>query len=345
MHIDIKFNDERDYKIYLEALQNITLDTKVLIVTNPKVGGLHLPKLLSKLQAKEVYIVTVDDGEPYKNFASVERILNACFNHKLNRSSTLIALGGGVIGDMTGFCAGIYQRGIDFIQIPTTLLSMVDASVGGKTGVNNAYGKNLVGVFHQPRAVHIDTAFLETLPEREFGAGVAEIIKMAVAFDATFFEFLESNDLHHTDNLTEAIKRSVELKAKVVTEDEREKGQRALLNYGHTFAHVIENLTDYSEFLHGEAVAIGISMANKLALECGFIDKDTDQRIDALLQKYALPTTFKITNQGDFYEKFFLDKKSLDSKLKFILPTPLGNAQIFDDISKESILGTLKAYA
>ena len=345
MHIDIAFNDDRNYKIYLQPLQKITLDSKVAIVTNPKVAGLHLEKLLSKLSAKEIYVITVDDGEKYKHFETVERILNACFNHKLNRSSVLIALGGGVIGDMTGFCAGIYQRGIDFIQIPTTLLSMVDASVGGKTGVNNAYGKNLIGVFHQPRAVHIDTAFLETLPKREFGAGVAEIIKMAVAFDSEFFDFLENNSLHDPKNLTEAIKRSVELKAQVVIEDEKEKGERALLNYGHTFAHVVENLTNYSEFLHGEAVAIGMSMANKLALECAFIDKAADRKIDKLLQQYDLPIDYKIKNAETFYDKFFLDKKSLDSKLKFILPAPLGNAKIFDDIQKEQLIKTLKAYS
>jgi 3-dehydroquinate synthase len=189
MHIDIQLKSETDnsYTVNIGQLDNLHIDAKVAIVTNPKVGGLHLEYLLSKLSAKEVYVITVEDGEGFKTLSTVEKILNNLFEHKFNRSSVLIALGGGVIGDMTGFAASIYQRGIGFVQVPTTLLAQVDASVGGKTGVNNAYGKNLIGAFHQPLAVHADPHFLSTLPAREYAAGIAEIIKMAVCFDASFF--------------------------------------------------------------------------------------------------------------------------------------------------------------
>lgn len=345
MEIEIRVGNGKDYKVIIAPLSEIDIDGKVAIVTNPKVAGLHLKKLLSSLSAKEVYIITVDDGEEHKNLSTIEKILNSCFNHKLNRSSTLIALGGGVVGDMTGFAASIYQRGVSFIQIPTTLLSMVDASVGGKTGVNSSFGKNLIGTFHQPKAVYIDTEFLTTLPNREFRAGVAEIIKMAVVFDSDFFDFLESNRLDNDENLQKAIKRSLELKAKVVSADELERGSRALLNYGHTFAHVIENLTNYRRYLHGEAVSIGMSMANKLAIRAVGFSSSEDERVDALLESYELPRRFFIEDLDRFYNRFFLDKKSLDSKLKFILPISIGEAKIFDDIKKEDILNTLELYS
>ena len=226
MNIDIQLKKEIDnsYQVHLGELPTLEYDTKVAIVTNPKVSGLHLNYLLSRLDAKEVYIVTVEDGENYKTLSTIENVLNNLFEQKFNRSSLLIALGGGVIGDMTGFAASIYQRGIDFVQIPTTLLSQVDASVGGKTGVNNAYGKNLIGAFHQPKAVYIDPYFLSTLPSREYSAGIAEIIKMAVCFDYEFFEWLEDADLYDKSVIQEAIAKSVKTKAMVVSKDEKEKG-------------------------------------------------------------------------------------------------------------------------
>jgi len=344
MDIDIRLNNGTEYKVVIAPTPELRFEGKVAIVTNPKVAGLHLQSVLPKIKAKEIYIITVDDGEEYKSLSTVEKILNSCFNHKLNRSSTLIALGGGVIGDMTGFAASIYQRGIDFIQIPTTLLSMVDASVGGKTGVNNSFGKNLIGAFYQPKQVIIDTNYLETLNIREFRAGVAEMIKMAVVFDEEYFSFLEQNELKG-DVLQNGIKRSIELKAKIVIEDELERGNRALLNYGHTFAHVIENMTGYKRYLHGEAVGIGISMANKLALISTGFSKTEDTRVDDLLRKFSLETRFTIENVNEFYEKFFLDKKSLDTKLKFILPTRIGEAKIFDSINKKDILSALELYS
>ncbi|HHD80854.1 MAG TPA: 3-dehydroquinate synthase, partial [Campylobacterales bacterium] len=263
-----------EYNVTIDKLPKLSLDTKVAVITNPTVSGLHLDKLLSQIEATELHIVTIPDGEEYKTLDTVVDILDELFTHKLDRKSLLIAFGGGVIGDMTGFTASMYQRGIEFIQIPTTLLSQVDASVGGKTGVNNRFGKNLIGAFYQPKAVYIDTDFLDTLPKREFSAGMAELIKMSVMFDAEFFKFLETNDLCTKDSLSKAIARSVELKAWVVNQDEKEAGIRAVLNYGHTFGHVIENETEYKTYLHGEAVAIGMVMANVLANILGLITQD-----------------------------------------------------------------------
>jgi len=347
MKVDINFEAKSaaNYSIYIDELENLKVDGKVAIITNPKVAGLHLKSLMEKISADELFIVTIPDGEEYKNQQTIDLILENLFNHKFNRNTTLIAFGGGVIGDMTGFAASIYQRGINFIQIPTTLLSQVDASVGGKTGINNKYGKNLIGAFYQPKAVYIQSQFLDTLPSREFGAGVAEIVKMAVTFDKEFFEWLELADLKKRDDLQLAIKKSVETKASVVAQDEKEKGLRAVLNYGHTFAHVIENLTHYKRYLHGEAVAIGICMANDLAVKLGFLSENDSKRVKELLQRYDLPTTYAIEDVEDFYEHFFLDKKADNQKIKFILAKGLGSHIITDDIDKSLVLDTLKEYA
>jgi 3-dehydroquinate synthase len=216
--------------------------------------------------------------------------------------------------------------------------------VGGKTGVNNAFGKNLIGAFYQPKAVYIDPAFLETLPAREFAAGVAEIIKMAVMFDYDFFAFLEKADLSNIETLKETIRRSVELKAKVVNEDEKEAGVRAVLNYGHTFAHVIENETDYTTYLHGEAVAIGIVMANRLAVALGLLSEEEAARIKSLLEKFNLPIQYEITNVEDFYEHFFLDKKSANNSIKFILPDGIGRYSIQKDIDETVVKNVLSQF-
>jgi 3-dehydroquinate synthase len=322
----------------------MTFDRKVVVVTNPTISALHLDYLTSKIDAKELSVVTIPDGEEYKRMNTIETILEHCFEHKLNRSSLLIAFGGGVIGDMTGFAASIYQRGIDFIQIPTTLLSQVDASVGGKTGINNKYGKNLVGAFYQPIAVNIDPHFLTSLPKREFGAGIAEIVKMAVTFNSDFFKWLEENDLNDEENIKVAIAKSVETKAWVVSQDEKERGLRAALNYGHTFGHVIENETNYDTYLHGEAVGIGMTMANALAVKIGYMTQEDSNRVTALLEKYDIPTTYNIKDVEDFYEHFFLDKKSLDNKIKFIVPKGIGDCEITANISKEDVIEVLKGF-
>jgi len=344
MIVNITLPDNTSYDITIDTLKNMTFDRKVVVVTNPTISALHLDYLTSKIEAKELSIVTIPDGEEYKRMNTLETILEHCFEHKLNRSSLLIAFGGGVIGDMTGFAASIYQRGIDFIQIPTTLLSQVDASVGGKTGINNKYGKNLIGAFYQPIAVNIDPHFLTTLPKREFGAGVAEIVKMAVTFNSDFFKWLEENDLNDEENIKVAIAKSVETKAWVVSQDEKERGLRAALNYGHTFGHVIENETNYDTYLHGEAVGIGMTMANALAVKIGYMTQEDSNRVTALLEKYNIPTTYNIKDVEDFYEHFFLDKKSLDNKIKFIVPKGIGDCEITAKIQKDDVTEVLKGF-
>ena len=347
MTIDINLKKEIDlsYQVTIDTLPELSFDTKVAVVTNPTVSALHLEYLLSKLKAKEVHVITVPDGEEYKNWQSIEMILEGMFEARFNRNSLLIAFGGGVIGDMTGFTASIYQRGIDFIQVPTTLLSQVDASVGGKTGFNNKYGKNLVGAFHQPKAVYADAHFLSTLPKREFAAGVAEVVKMAVCFDADFFAWLEEADLNDELQLSEAVSKSVQTKAWVVAQDEKERGLRAALNYGHTFGHVIEKETKYTGFLHGEAVAIGIVMANDTAVALGWMSEAEAARVKALLERYELPTSYKIKDVDAFYETFYLDKKSADSAITFIIPKSLGGVEITDKIDESLIKQVLGQYA
>lgn len=346
MRVEIKFEEKKDsnYTIFIEKLEKIELTSKVAIITNPKISGLHINYLLNKIKAPEVVVITIPDGEKYKTLQTVESILENLFNHKFDRKSTIIAFGGGVIGDMSGFAASIYQRGIDFIQVPTTLLSQVDASVGGKTGVNNSYGKNLIGAFYQPKAVYIDPFFLTTLPKREFGAGVAEIVKMAVTFDNEFFEWLQDNRLDNEDSIKTAIAKSANIKAKVVSQDEKEGGIRAVLNYGHTFAHVIEYQTNFSTYLHGEAVSMGIVMANELALKLGILTKQEALSIENLLLTYKLPTRYTIKNVEEFYNEFFLDKKTLESKIKFILPRNIGSFEMRNDIPKEIVLEVLQEF-
>lgn len=345
VHIPLKRVVDDSYNIIIDELKTLEFNTKVAIITNKTIAPLHMEYLLKRLKAKEIVQIILEDGEEFKNQQSIDTILNTLFEHRFNRKSLLIAFGGGVIGDMCGYAASIYQRGIDFIQIPTTLLSQVDASVGGKTGFNNKYGKNLVGAFHQPKAVYIDTHFLSTLPQREFGAGVAEIVKMAVTFNKEFFEYLVENDLRDEAVLKEAIKYSVQTKAKVVSEDEKEQGIRAALNYGHTFAHVIENETQYKEFLHGEAVAIGICMANELALKMNLLTQKELEAIKKVLQRYNLPTTYAIKDVKAFYEAFFLDKKSGDDEITFILPLGIGDVLITNKVEFGTLMCLLNSYA
>jgi len=332
------------YDITIDALPTLHFDTNVVIVTNPTVSGYHLKALLDKVTATTLNIVTIPDGEEYKTLKTVENILDECFQHKLDRKSLLIAFGGGVIGDMTGFTASLYQRGIDFIQIPTTLLSQVDASVGGKTGVNNKYGKNLIGAFYQPKAVYIDPGFLKTLPSREFAAGVAEVVKMAVMFDKDFFEYLKNINFSQEETIKEMIRKSVELKAWVVNQDEKEAGIRAVLNYGHTFGHVVENETNYTKYLHGEAVAIGMVMANALAVELDMFTQEEANEVKKLLERASLPTNYMIKDVNTFYEHFFLDKKSAKGSIKFILPDGMGKHKIVSDIDEKIVKKVLHTF-
>ena len=333
------------YDVIIDTLPKLLFNRKVVIVTNTTVSALHLETLLSQIECSELNVVTIADGEEYKTLATVESILDELFEHKLDRKSLLIALGGGVIGDMTGFTASLYQRGIGFIQVPTTLLSQVDASVGGKTGVNNKYGKNLIGAFYQPEAVYIDTNFLTTLPKREFSAGIAEIVKMAVMFDESYFNFLCEADFREKKSLEAVIERSVSLKAEVVNLDEKESGIRAILNYGHTFGHVVENETNYKKYLHGEAVSIGMVMANRLSVELGLMSQAQSLLVEDLLIKHDLPVDYLIEDVDVFYNKFFLDKKAANNKLKFILSVGIGKHVMRDDIDASILKKVLKSFS
>jgi len=343
--INLENNEEISYNITIDNLPKLEFDNKVAIITNSTVATIHLKKTLESIKAPQIEVIEVPDGEEYKNIDIVLFILDKLFQAKFDRKSTLIALGGGVIGDMTGFTASIYQRGINFVQIPTTLLSQVDASVGGKTGVNNKYGKNLIGAFYQPKAVYIDPLFLDTLPAREFSAGIAEAIKMAVMFDKEFFNFFKNNNLNDKNKIIEVIAKSVKLKANIVNQDEKESGVRAILNYGHTFGHVVENLTNYTKYLHGEAVAIGMVMANKLAVKLNLLSQKEADEIKKLLEKNSLPTDFEIKDIENFYEHFFLDKKSSKDTISFILPNgSIGTYIIKREIPKEIVIDALKTF-
>jgi 3-dehydroquinate synthase len=343
--IEIRQPEIKRYDITIDTLPNLRYERKVAIVTNTTVAPLHLARILERIEAPQIEVIELPDGEEFKTMETVLSILDHLFEARYDRSSLLIALGGGVIGDMTGFAASLYQRGIGFVQMPTTLLSQVDASVGGKTGVNNRWGKNLVGAFYQPEAVYIDPYFLETLPDREYASGIAEVVKMAVMFDRDFFDFLERSDLKAPESAVEMIARSVALKADVVNRDEKEAGVRAVLNYGHTFGHVIENETGYARYLHGEAVAIGMVMANELAVDLGLLSRGEAERIRALLEKWGLPTRYPVENPEAFYEHFFLDKKSRNNRIKFILPGgAIGSHVMRDDIPKAQVLKVLEHF-
>ena len=344
MKIDIKFDGKPGYGVYINELKELKFDAKVAIVTNAKVGGLYLQNLLLRIDCPQKFVISVPDGEEYKNMQTIESILEQLFVSRLDRSSVIIALGGGVVSDMAGFAASIFERGIKFINIPTTLLAQVDASVGGKTGVNNKFGKNLIGSFYQPSAVYCETEFLKTLEKREFAAGLAEAAKMAVTFDEKLFSWMENVNLTDEANLQNLIYRCVQIKTAAVEADEREKGVRAVLNYGHTFAHVIENETNYKKYLHGEAVAIGMNMANALAVKLGLMSEEQKARVAELLVKFDLPISYKVPNASSFYEAFFLDKKAENSAIKFILPRGIGDYEIRKDVPRELVMDVLREF-
>jgi 3-dehydroquinate synthase len=302
-----------------------------LVVTNETVEPLYLEALTADLTGKQVRAISLPDGEAFKTLETVEDILDTLIEGGANRDTTVIALGGGVVGDIAGFAAACYMRGVDFIQVPTTLLAQVDSSVGGKTGVNHASGKNLIGAFHQPRAVLIDTDTLGTLPDRELKAGLAEVIKHGVIVDADYFAWLEENIdallARDAAALAWAIQRSCEIKAEVVAEDERESGRRAILNFGHTFGHAIERCQGYGEWLHGEAVAAGMVMAAQLCAD----DKALAGRIGNLLERAGLPTRPPAIAAPDLLAAMGMDKKVQQKRLRFVLLRGLGEAFVTSD--------------
>lgn len=341
--MQIKVETSKNYTVFINELSQIKLDSKVAIVTNSKVAGIHLNELLKIIKAKELIIITLKDGEIYKNFESLNEIIEHLSLNKFDRKSYIIAFGGGVISDISAFSASIYQRGINLITIPTTLLSQVDASVGGKTAINTKFGKNLIGSFYQPNAVYCETKFLKTLPIREFNSGFAEIIKIAAIYDKKFFDYLQSVNLDD-ESLAYIILHSIKLKAQVVKLDEKEFGIRAILNYGHSFAHVIEKLSDYKSYLHGEAVAIGINMANELSVKLGLLDRLQANSIKDLLVKFGLDFNYKVQNSQEFYEILTYDKKVANLKINFVLCPQIGSYLIKDDIDKTTILELLEEF-
>ncbi|MDB5749159.1 MAG: 3-dehydroquinate synthase [Massilia sp.] len=322
--------------------------TKVAIVTNTTVAPLYLDKVAAPLRAagREVVEIILPDGEEHKHWGSLMAVFDALLANKCDRQTTLVALGGGVIGDLTGFAAASYMRGVPFVQIPTTLLAQVDSSVGGKTGINHPLGKNMIGAFYQPRAVLADTGTLETLPDRELSAGLAEVIKHGAILDAEFFDWIEANIARLMERdpaaLTHAIARSCEIKAEVVRKDEREGGLRAVLNFGHTFGHAIEAGLGYGEWLHGEAVGCGMVMAADLSQRMGLIDADTVQRIRALVLAAGLPAVAPDLGEARWIELMEVDKKNEGGAIKFILLKPLGSPSV-TSVPHELLLATLAA--
>lgn len=326
--------------------QSVTGD-QALIVTNETVAPLYLQSITDALALDQLDHVILPDGEKYKQIGTIDLIYDELIKRRHNRTTTLIALGGGVIGDMTGFAAATYQRGVNFVQIPTTLLSQVDSSVGGKTGVNHAHGKNMIGAFHQPQAVFIDTDSLRTLPNREYSAGLAEVIKYGLICDVEFFEWLEKHieDLCARDEnaLRYAIARSCQNKATIVAQDERESGIRAILNLGHTFGHAIETATNYEVWLHGEAVALGMLMALDLSARQNSLSQDDCLRAASLVRAAGLPTSppAGLPDSAGMVKLMGLDKKVRNGQLRLVLLRGVGDAIVTDDFEHENLIASL----
>jgi 3-dehydroquinate synthase len=320
----------------------------LMIVTNTTVARLYLETLRAALGERGIAECILPDGEQHKTLQTAGWVFDAMVGSKLNRDATVLALGGGVVGDIAGFVAACYQRGIGYVQIPTTLLAQVDSSVGGKTGVNHSGGKNLIGAFYQPLAVLADTDTLATLPDRELAAGLAEVIKYGCVWDPLLFDWL---DLHigelkarDTEALTYVIARSCAIKATVVARDEREHSLRAILNFGHTFGHVIEAATGYETYLHGEAVGLGMLMAAEFSCKLGLIDRAVEERVRALVERAGLPTEAPKIGAARALELMRMDKKVLAGKVRLVLLEKLGRAVVVDQYPEELLEATLREY-
>jgi 3-dehydroquinate synthase len=347
---------DRSYPIYIgdDLLGNATLlqqhipGRNVLVVSNVTVAPLYLEKTLSMLAGKHVETCILPDGEEYKNLDTLNTIYDVLLGKKLDRNSTIIALGGGVIGDMAGFAAASYQRGVHLVQIPTTLLAQVDSSVGGKTAVNHPLGKNMIGAFYQPRAVIADTSTLNTLPDRELSAGIAEVIKYGLIRDLPFFNWLQQNMAklltRDTGALAHAIEISCRNKAEVVAADEKESGQRALLNLGHTFGHAIEAGLGYGKWLHGEAVAAGMCMAAIMSHQLGWLSAADVDRITDMVKRANLPVDAPVELSPErFVELMSVDKKVMDGVLRLVLLKDIGHAVITNDYTPEQLVEAIRS--
>jgi 3-dehydroquinate synthase len=349
--LTVELGDQRDYPIYIGSgllddashLMPHIQGRQVCIVTNTTIAPLYLDKVKALLANDyQVDVVILPDGEQYKQLDTINQIYDCLLKGRHNRTTTLIALGGGVVGDMTGFAAATYQRGVNFIQIPTTLLAQVDSSVGGKTGVNHPLGKNMIGAFHQPEVVIIDIEVLQTLPNRELSAGIAEIIKYGLINDTEFYSWLESNiaSLMSLDAAitSAAILKSCQNKACVVSADEKESGLRATLNFGHTFAHAIEAAQGYGQWLHGEAVATGMLIALDLSVRMGWVNKQEVARLRYLLETANLPVTVpENMTERQFLDIMAVDKKVLNGKLRLVLLKGVGCAIVTEEAPQEKI--------
>jgi 3-dehydroquinate synthase len=347
----------RSYPIYIGAnllgqsdiLARHVTSGQVMIVTNDTVAPLYLDRVAAQFQDKQLTTVVLPDGEEFKTIESAMAVFDRLLERKFSRNAHLIALGGGVIGDLTGFAAACYQRGVPFIQIPTTLLAQVDSSVGGKTAVNHPRGKNMIGAFYQPKCVLADTDTLSTLPDRELSAGLAEVIKYGLIRDPEFFVWLEDHIEallgRDTEALTHAIERSCRNKAEVVAADERESGERATLNLGHTFGHAVETGLGYGEVLHGEAVAIGMAQAADLSRRLGWLGEADVARIVALLRRARLPVTPPPALDAEAYlEHMAVDKKNVEGKLRLILLEKIGRATLPMAVDLAKLKATLEEY-
>lgn len=354
LSVDLKAVDQQSYTIYIGeginsnpqlwhgVLHSFKAGRQIAVVTNETIADLYLDDIHNSLDGYVVLPIIIPEGERHKKLSTMALIYDALSESGFNRSATLVALGGGVIGDITGFVAATWMRGVNYIQVPTTLLAQVDSSVGGKTGVNLATAKNMVGCFYHPRAVMIDLTMLSSLPDREFKSGLAEIIKYGLIADAGFYQWLEEHIdgllKHDRALLTYAIKHSCVIKAKVVFEDEKEQGLRAILNFGHTFGHAIETLMGYGEWLHGEAIAAGMVYAAKLSRELGLIQDREVARMMALFQRVKLPILGpqKLTYE-DYWQVMCRDKKSRDKGLSLVLLKAIGEAVVSDDYDEKQI--------
>jgi 3-dehydroquinate synthase len=350
--IDLRLG-ERGYPILIGAgllgdaalLATYAAGADLLVVSNETVAPLWLPRLRTALAGHRCGECLLPDGEQYKTLATLGRVFDALVAGRYNRDCRILALGGGVIGDIAGFAAACYQRGVDFVQLPTTLLAQVDSSVGGKTGVNHPGGKNLIGAFHQPVAVIIDTDTLGSLPERELRAGLAEVIKAALVGDAAFFAWLEEHlgELlaREPAALGEAIRRACQIKADIVAADEREQGERALLNLGHTFGHAIETGLGHGQWLHGEAVAAGLVLATRFAARCGHLDHTAAERVRALLERAGLPVAAPPLGATRMLALMGMDKKVRAGQLRLVLPVAIGRAVCTTDYPAAALASLL----
>jgi len=344
---------ERSYPILIGAgllqqagiLDAFIAGADVFVVTNDIVGPLYLEALTGLLGARRIDSIELPDGEAYKTLATFESIIDRLVAGRFARDTVLVTLGGGVVGDIGGFAAAAYQRGIRFIQVPTTLLAQVDSAVGGKTAVNHPGGKNLIGAFHQPSAVLVDTDTLATLPDRELRAGLAEVVKYGLILDSEFFAWIEAHaaDLLARDPvvLQHAISRSCRCKARIVAEDEREAGRRALLNLGHTWGHAIERCAGYGQWLHGEAIAAGICMAAGFSVQLGLLDASDAARIRALLAALQLPTSPPNLAVEDFCAAMAIDKKVIAGEIRLVLLHAIGEAEVTADYSSADLVAHL----